>query len=436
MSTIQKIKAQFNPQVIVTNQGGDISVDGGLLLIKEFFHNIRLTDRVKHFIPFTQKRSNADHSNESLFESALFQYFGGYFQDISQNVLRHDPALKILLEKDTLPSQPTFSRFWNSLDDRVLQGMTHLIDFFNETARTKRQQTEWIIDLDSTHLDTFGDQEMTDYNAHYQTTGYHPLVAFDGISGDFLKATLRPGNDYTSTDAVAFLLPLFEQFKTSPTLTQCLLRGDSGFATPKIYNQCDVDNVDFIIRLKANARLKRFAEQALPNVESEDYTHSRTVYFDFDYQAGTWDRPQRVCVQAIRPADELFYRYTFITSSLIKVPVQSVIKAYQRRGTMENYIKEAKYGFMMGKTDHSTFQANQARLVMSQLAYTLIQCFKTGCLPKASVKCQMTTLRHQVFKVGVRIVRHARQVFYHLSTSHVYYKEFFAIYERVQHFRL
>lgn len=208
MSTIQKIKAQFNPQVIVTNQGGDISVDGGLLLIKEFFHNIRLTDRVKHFIPFTQKRSNADHSNESLFESALFQYFGGYFQDISQNVLRHDPALKILLEKDTLPSQPTFSRFWNSLDDRVLQGMTHLIDFFNETARTKRQQTEWIIDLDSTHLDTFGDQEMTDYNAHYQTTGYHPLVAFDGISGDFLKATLRPGNDYTSTDAVAFLLPL------------------------------------------------------------------------------------------------------------------------------------------------------------------------------------------------------------------------------------
>ena len=436
MSTIQKIKAQFNPQVIVTNQGGDISVDGGLLLIKEFFHNIRLTDRVKHFIPFTQKRSNADHSNESLFESALFQYFGGYFQDISQNVLRHDPALKILLEKDTLPSQPTFSRFWNSLDDRVLQGMTHLIDFFNETARTKRQQTEWIIDLDSTHLDTFGDQEMTDYNAHYQTTGYHPLVAFDGISGDFLKATLRPGNDYTSTDAVAFLLPLFEQFKTSPTLTQCLLRGDSGFATPKIYNQCDVDNVDFIIRLKANARLKRFAEQALPNVESEDYTHSRTVYFDFDYQAGTWDRPQRVCVQAIRPADELFYRYTFITTSLIKVPVQSVIKAYQRRGTMENYIKEAKCGFMMGKTDHSTFQANQARLVMSQLAYTLIQCFKTGCLPKASVKCQMTTLRHQVFKVGVRIVRHARQVFYHLSTSHVYYKEFFAIYERVQHFRL
>ena len=198
-------------------------------------------------------------------------------------MLRHDPALKILLEKDTFPSQPTFSRFWNSLDDRVLQGMTHLIDFFNETARTKRQQTEWIIDLDLTHLDTFGDQEKTTYNAHYQKTCYYPSVAFDGN----LKSTLRPGNDKTLTDAAAFLLPFFEQFKRSPTLTQCLLRGDSGFTPPKIYKQCDEDTVDFIIRLKDNARLKRFAEQALPDVESEDFTHSRTVYFDFDYQAGT-----------------------------------------------------------------------------------------------------------------------------------------------------
>lgn len=57
--------------------------------------------------------------------------------------------------------------------------------------RTVRNDTEMIIDLDSTHSDTFGHQEQTDYNAHYQTNGYHPLVAFDGLTGDFLKAKLR-----------------------------------------------------------------------------------------------------------------------------------------------------------------------------------------------------------------------------------------------------
>ena len=34
-----------------------------------------------------------------------------------------------------------------------------------------------IFDLDSTHSDTFGNQENSDYNAHYQMNGYHPLNA-------------------------------------------------------------------------------------------------------------------------------------------------------------------------------------------------------------------------------------------------------------------
>ncbi|MGS1293126.1 transposase (plasmid) [Enterococcus faecium] len=67
-----------------------------------------------------------------------------------------------------------------------------------DKARLIRNDTELIIDLDSTHSDTFGHQEQTNYNTHYQTYGYHPLVAFDGLTGDFLKAELRSGNQYTS----------------------------------------------------------------------------------------------------------------------------------------------------------------------------------------------------------------------------------------------
>lgn len=62
-------------------------------------------------------------------------------------------------------------------------------------------------------------------------------------------------------------------------------------------------------------------------------------------------------------------------------PVQFVIEAYQRRGRMENHNKKAKYSSMMEMTDHSTFQVNQCRLIMIQLASIQIQCFKTGGLP-------------------------------------------------------
>ncbi len=42
-----------------------------------------------------------------------------------------------------------------------------------------------VIDLDSTHCDTFGKQEGSAFNNHYQTFGYHPLVAFDAVTGLF-----------------------------------------------------------------------------------------------------------------------------------------------------------------------------------------------------------------------------------------------------------
>ena len=73
-----------------------------------------------------------------------------------------------------------------------------------DKVRIQRNATEMVLDLDSTYSDTYGNQEETAFNRHYQTTGYHPLVAFDGLTKDFLKAELRSGNTYCSTGAADF----------------------------------------------------------------------------------------------------------------------------------------------------------------------------------------------------------------------------------------
>lgn len=82
-------------------------------------------------------------------------------------------------------SQSSISRILK----RVTEGTIDSFQVFNQAlidqARLVRNDTNMVIDLDSTHSDTFGNQEQTAYNAHYQTTGYHPLVAFDGLTGDF-----------------------------------------------------------------------------------------------------------------------------------------------------------------------------------------------------------------------------------------------------------
>ena len=100
--------------------------------------------------------------------------------------------------------------------------------------------------MDSTHSDTFGNQELSDYNAHYGTTGYHPIVTFDGITGDFLKAKLRPGNQYTSNGVKEFLEPLLDHYSQAVPTTDILVRGDSGFATPDIYELCEKSNKEYI----------------------------------------------------------------------------------------------------------------------------------------------------------------------------------------------
>lgn len=120
---------------------------------------------------------------------------------------------------------------------------------------------DMVIDLDSTHSDTYGNQESADFNNHYQTNGYHPLVAFDGLTGMFLGAELRPGNVYTSRNAETFLSNIVTHFSKHPCNMNSMVRGDSGFAKPEIYNFCNENDIRFVIRLKANSRLRSEAER-------------------------------------------------------------------------------------------------------------------------------------------------------------------------------
>ena len=48
-----------------------------------------------------------------------------------------------------------------------------------------------ILDLDSTLLDAYSKQEGRVFNFHYQSNGYHPLVCYDGMTGDLIKNQLR-----------------------------------------------------------------------------------------------------------------------------------------------------------------------------------------------------------------------------------------------------
>lgn len=135
-----------------------------------------------------------------------------------------------------------------------------------------RKSKALISDPDSIHSD-YGEQEFASFYTHYGTVGFHPLVAFYGITRDFLKAILRPGNVYT------------KHYNEKFPETISFLRGDSGFSVPALYDLCEEKSGYYVIRLKSNAVLKRLAEELHPSTAPSNVTESEYYYEETEYQA-------------------------------------------------------------------------------------------------------------------------------------------------------
>src|SRR5699024_8114590 len=180
----------------------------------------------------------------------------------------------------------------------------------------------------------------------------------------------------------------------------------------------------------------RIAEELCPSA-SPDITQSECYYEDIPYQAASWSTSRRVIIKSERPANELFFTHSFIVTNLgdIFTP-EDIVLSYQKRGTMENYIKEAKLGLFFDQMNSSSFHANEAKMMMSLLAYNLINWLRTLCFPKQQKSMQIQTIRTRIIKVASRLVRSARSLHFKLSSSFVYQPFFWEVLRRIQHFRI
>lgn len=291
--------------------------------------------------------------------------------------------------------------------------------------------------MDSTHADTYGCQESSAYNAHYGTVGFHPLVAFDGVTGDFLKAKLRPGNVYTSNGVVAFIQPLIEHYKETFPETSQFVRGDSGFAIPALYDLCEKESVYYVIRLKSNATLQGIAEEYHPSSTPSEVTKAACYYEETIYQAKSWSKPRKVIIQSTRPAGELLFHHSFFVTNLGDVfSPKAIVVSYQKRGTMENYIKEAKNGFRIDKMNSHSFQVNEVKMMVSLLAYNVTNWLRTLCFPKEKQKMQIDTIRTRIIKVASKLVKSGRSLYFKLSSSFVYQAFFWSVLQKVQQLKI
>lgn len=433
MTRLPQMTLQFNRKLKLSNEGDEPSSDTGQLLFREFDDKIGFLKTISEHLHLKDERASFVHSNENLFRQKIYQLISGYHEDDAADQLTHDPVFTQVLNTSALASQPSLSRFFKRFDDQSLDQLQTANQALLDKVHHIRQSETLLFDLDSTHSDTYGKQEQSSYNAHYGTVGFHPLVAFDGLTGDFLKAQLRPGNVYTSNGVVDFMRPLIEHYNEHFPETTSLVRGDSGFAVPALYELCEKESVFYIIRLKSNAKLKSLAGELHPIDEIKDVTTTESYVEESIYQAASWSKPRRIIIQFTRPAGELFFTHAFFVTNLSECfSPQAIVHSYKQRGTMENFIKEAKNGFGFNQMKSNNFLINQVRMMLSLLAYNLTNWLRTLSFPKAAKGIQIQTIRTRLIKVASKLVKSGRSLHFKLSSSFVYTRFFWDVLTRIQ----
>ncbi len=320
------------------------------------------------------------------------------------------------------------------MDDDTLRQFDGIMRQLRRRVYSIRMPEFVLFDIDTTLLPTYGKQEGEGFNFHYQAHGYHPLLCYDGLTGDLLRAWLRDGTDYCSKDSAAFMAPLIAEYRENYPGIQLYARGDSGFATPELYDLFEDNGVKYAIRLKINSTLLRLAQdedEALAEATRFNMIDYAVTYGEFYYQASSWRAPRRVVFKIEKPYNQMTHMYTFIVTNMEELGHWQVIDYYCNRGRMENFIGESKQGFDFAAVSSRSKTVNANRLQLHALAYNIFNWFRRLALPKHMAKNLVDTVRLKLLKVAVRVVHTGRYVKFKLCSSFPYKEEVFETFRNI-----
>ncbi len=435
-SNVHQKQLYFNDKktILVANDGGTLTNDAGIVLVAEFLKKIGFDEILKNRVHIEDKRQSPEHQWLEVIKQWLFQLIAGYSRDRDANTIQYDELFKQALEQETLSSQSTFSKLLKTLTAENVEQLSQVAKELGDLWMNHEVTQNIILDVDSTACFTYGKQEKAQYISHYGAYGLHPFVCFDGFTGLALDIHNRRGQVYTSTGAKDYLAEMIDHYSEMTSAPYLMVRGDSGFATPDIYDLCEDKNIKYVIKLKLNKRLTAMTESRVQYYRKDsDFTKTESQYFNIVYQAKSWKKPRTVAVKATRHAGKLLFDdFQFIVTSFENFPAKLIFQIYQKRGNMENFIKEMKSGFFASKTDSHTFVENSARLALSFIAYNMMHLMKHLTFPEKEKNTVIDTIRFRLFHIAGKVTKHARQIRIHLSSANVYDPLFWNVLANIQ----
>jgi Transposase DDE domain group 1 len=402
---------------------GRLTSDGGLPWLAAAETALTVCAAFATCIP-DWRRGPVRHSLQTLVRQRVFQIACGYEDQDDADTLRTDPLLKLVCGRfpdsgADLASQPTLSRLENAVNRQTVSALAEaLVQTYIRERGRHGAPSHILLDLDGTDDPAHGSQEGVAYHGYYRQHMYHPLLIFDGDTGQLIAAILRPGNTHASRFVVLALRRLLRRLQGAWPDAAFELRADSGFAVPRLYAWCEHAGIAYTIGLIPNATLEAYAAPLLVEAQRQSREQGGVkvrLASETTHQAGTWPAPRRVVFKAEALAKGPNTR--FVVTNRTPPPLE-VYDHYVDRGQAENYIKDFKNALAADRLSDHRFWANAFRLLLHAAAYWLLGTLRDWLAGTPAERFQFDTLRLRLLKVGGRVRELAGRVRLALASSH------------------
>jgi hypothetical protein len=432
-------------QVLASFDGGDITSDGGGLLLRQVEQS---TGIIRQFAAcFTDHRNpdRIEHTCEHLIAQRVYALALGYEDLNDHDDLRRDPLLATLVGKTdptgserarprdrgkALAGKSTLNRLeltpvGADPDSRYkkITCSTHtvaesLVSLFLQAHRTPPERI--VLDLDATDDPIHGHQLGRFFHGYYQNYCYLPLYIFCG--DHLLCARLRPSNIDASAGALKQLKRIVSRIRQQWPQVKIVIRADSGFCRDEILSWCEDDGVDYTIGLAQNPRLVGAiaAELEQAKQQFEATKQPARIFTELRYRTlDSWSRERRVVAKAEHLEKGSNPRFVVTSLSAEQRAAQALYEQdYCGRGEMENRIKEQQLHLFADRTSAQTMRANQIRLYFSAIAYLLLEALRRlGLAGTELARTQCQTIRLKLLKIGALVRVTVRKVWVSLASS-------------------
>lgn len=418
----RKVQANFH--------GGEVTSNGGVLLLRQADRYTGLMEAIAKVVTDNRRQASCDHSLLEMIRQRVYALALGDEDLNDHDSLRHDLALQTAVNQDSaLASAPTLCRLENSADRETAWAMHGvLIDQF--IASYDRPPKKLTLDVDATDDAVHGRQEGRFFHGYYDHYCFLPLYIFCGER--MLVSYLRPSNIDGAKHAWGILSLLIKRLRQAWPKVKIIVRGDSGFCRWRMLSWFERHAVGYVIGIAKNNRLNQFASQLMRQAQKqfEDTGDKQRLFTDFNYAAGSWDHARRVIAKAEHSAYGPNPRY--VVTNLHYTPKWIYTKLYCARGDMENRIKEQQLNLFADRTSCHGWWANQFRLLLSSLAYCLLETIRRiGLAGTELARAQAGTIRLKLLKIGAVILRNTRRIRFLLSTSYAHRELFCRVVARL-----